>query len=84
MFDRLDLPTDLANPLERVEWFAAVKIAVGGALLEVPDRPAFQRLVLSGDLTTLALTCLPDMMSRSRNKRGPVLQFWSYRTISSA
>jgi WD40 repeat protein len=55
-----------------------------GTLLEVPDRPAIQRLALSGDLTTLALTCLPDMMSRSRNKRGPVLQFWSYRTISSA
>lgn len=55
-----------------------------GTLLEVPDRPAIQRLVLSGDLTTLALTCLPDMMSLSRNKPGPVLQFWSYRTISSA
>jgi hypothetical protein len=54
-----------------------------GTLLEVPGRPAIQRLALSGDMTTLALTCLPDMMSRSRNKRGPVLQFWSYRTISS-
>ncbi|HZU36657.1 MAG TPA: hypothetical protein VFA18_12140, partial [Gemmataceae bacterium] len=57
---------------------------LSGSLLEVPALPPIQRLSLSRDGMTLGLTCFPDMFSHSRNKRGPVLQFWSYETISSA
>jgi hypothetical protein len=52
-----------------------------GILLEPPARPPIHRLALSRDRSTLALIAAPGMFDRGRNRRGPVLQFWDYRTI---
>jgi WD40 repeat protein len=55
-----------------------------GVVLEPPTLPPILRVALSRDRTTLALTSYPDMFARSRNKRGPLLQFWDYQAINHA
>jgi WD40 repeat protein len=55
-----------------------------GVLLEPPALPPIHRVGLSRDGATLALTTNPDMFARSRDRRGPVLQFWDYRAIVRA
>jgi hypothetical protein len=53
-----------------------------GVLLEPPGLPPIQRLELSRDRATLALTCSPATFGRGTKVRGPVLQFWDYEAIS--
>jgi hypothetical protein len=53
-----------------------------GILLDPPSRPPIHRLALSRDRSALALIAMPDMLSRSQNRRGPIIQFWDYRAIN--
>lgn len=52
-----------------------------GALVEPPGAWPIHHLALSNDRAALGLKYLPDYLSTSVNRPGPVLQFWNYPAL---
>ena len=55
-----------------------------GVLIEPPGQWPIHHLALSTDRRALGLKYLPEYLSRSNNRPGPVLQFWNYPALCQA